>query len=92
MYELEINYKLFLISEIKNGFYSKFNVDTILRADIKTRYESYKEAIQNGFKTPNEIRELEEDEPLEGGDVLLINGNMIPVKMAGEQYSKGGEK
>lgn len=91
MYEQEITYKLFLNTEIRKGYYLKFNVDSILRADIKTRYESYKEAIQNGFKTPNEIRELEEDEPLDGGDVLLVNGNMMPVQMAGEQYKKGGD-
>lgn len=92
MYEQELIYKLFLNSEILNGFYLKFNVDSILRADIKTRYASYREAIQNGFKTINDIRELEEDEPLEGGDIPLVNGNMIPVSMAGEQYKKGGGK
>lgn len=91
MYELEMDYKLFLPSEIKNKIFAKFNVDVILRADIQTRYQSYQVAIQNGFKTPNEIRELEDDAPLDGGDVLLVNGNMIPVDMAGKQYVKGGE-
>lgn len=92
MYEQELVYKLFLNSEILDGFYLKFNVDSILRADIKTRYESYKVAIQNGFKTINDVRELEEDEPLKDGDIPLVNGNMIPVSMAGEQYKKGGGK
>lgn len=92
MYEQELVYKLFLNSEILDGFYMKFNVDSILRADIKTRYESYKVAIQNGFKTINDVRELEEDEPLKDGDIPLVNGNMIPVSMAGEQYKKGGGK
>ncbi|MDB8790638.1 phage portal protein [Romboutsia sp. 1001216sp1] len=92
MYEQELIYKLFLNSEILDGFYLKFNVDSILRADIKTRYESYTDAIQNGFKTINDIRELEEDEPLEGGDIAIVNGNMIPLSMVGEQYKKGGDK
>lgn len=92
MYEQESDYKLFLNSEIRKGYYLKFNADAILRADTKTRYESYTQAIQNGFKTPNEVRELEEDEPLLGGDKLLVNGNMIPIEMVGEQYKKGGDK
>ena len=92
MYEQELVYKLFLNSEILDGLYLKFNVDSILRADIKTRYESYTNAIQNGFKTINDVRELEEDEPLEGGDIAIVNGNMIPLSMVGEQYKKGGDK
>ena len=92
MYEQELVYKLFLNSEILDGFYLKFNVDSILRADIKTRYESYTNAIQNGFKTINDVRELEEDEPLEGGDIAIVNGNMIPLSMVGDQYTNGGDK
>lgn len=89
-YEQELNYKSFLNNEIAAGYYTKFNADVILRADLKTRYESYRTAIQSGFKTPNEIRALEEDKPLPGGDRLLVNGNMMPIEMAGKQYEKGG--
>jgi HK97 family phage portal protein len=90
MYEQELTYKLFLNSEIAAGYYTKFNADVILRADTKTRYEAYNTAIQCGIKTPNEIRALEEDPPKPGGDRLLINGNMMPIEMAGKQYEKGG--
>jgi len=86
MYEQELTYKLFLPREIAAGYYIKFNADVILRGDAKSRYEAYQIAIQNGIKTPNECRALEEDPPLEGGDQLLLNGNMIPAKMAGQQY------
>ena len=27
----------------------------------------------------------------EGGDVLVMNGNYIPISMVGEQYAKGGD-
>lgn len=90
MYEQELTYKLFLQTEIEQGYYVKFNVDAILRSDIKTRYEAYRVGIQSGFLTPNEARAMEEKEPLEGGDKLLVNGNMMPIEMAGEQYKKGG--
>lgn len=90
-YEQELTYKLFTQKELDEGYYVKFNVNAILRADPKTRYEGYRIAIQSGFLTPNEVRALEELEAKEGGDRLLINGNMMPIEMAGEQYRKGGD-
>lgn len=92
MYEQEITYKCFLNSEILNGFYSKFNADVIMRGDPKSRYDAYSVAIQNGVKTPNECRALEEDPPKEGGDQLVVNGNLIPLTSVGKQYEKGGGK
>jgi HK97 family phage portal protein len=91
MYEQEMTYKLFLDSELEAGYYVKFNVDSILRADIKTRYEAYGIGVEKGFITPNEARALEEKPPLPGGDQLLFNGNVIPLTMAGQQYLKGGD-
>jgi hypothetical protein len=35
--------------------------------------------------TANEIRELEDMNPAEGGDELLVNGNMIPIDQAGAE-------
>ena len=89
-YEQEMTYKLFTEKELKEGYYLKFNVNAILRADPKTRYEGYRIAIQSGFLTANEVRALEEMESVDGGDRLLINGNMMPIEMAGLQYQKGG--
>lgn len=91
-YEQELTYKLFTKAELEEGYYIKFNVNAILRADPKTRYEGYRIAIQSGFLTANEVRALEEMEAKEGGDRLLINGNMMPIEMAGTQYAKDGEE
>jgi HK97 family phage portal protein len=92
-YEQEITYKLLLTHEIESGHYCKFNVDSIVRSDIKTRYEAYRIGVQGGFLTANEVRSLEEYPPADGGDVLLVNGSQIPASMAGQQYTpdKGGE-
>lgn len=88
--EQELTYKLFTQKELEQGYYIRYNVNAILRADQETRYAGYRTAIQSGFLTANEVRKLEELEPKEGGDRLLINGNMMPIEMAGEQYNKGG--
>lgn len=95
-YEQEMTYKLFTDQELDDGYYTKFNVDSILRADIEKRYRAYREGIQAGFIKPNEARQREELPPDPYGDELYANGNIIPLSMAGQQYTreelKGGEK
>jgi len=90
-YEQELTYKLLLDKEIEAGYYFRFNVDAILRTDIKTRYEAHRIAIQNGFMTPNEVRDYEEYPPLEGGDDLICNGNMQKVIDIGALYKNKKE-
>lgn len=48
----------------------KFNLDALLRADLKTRYEAHAIGIGSKFLTPNEARALENLAPLDGGDTF----------------------
>lgn len=73
-WEQEIDTKLLKESE-KDNTYTRFNLDGVMRADLKTRYESYKLAIQNGFMSINEARALENRNPIEGGDKHFVQGN-----------------
>jgi len=61
-----------------------FDFDALLRADAKSRYESYRVAITNGLMTPNEARAMEHLPEKEGGDQLLIQGAMAPVDGLGK--------
>lgn len=90
-YEQEFNYKLLTTKEQKDGYFFKFNVDSILRSDFKSRMEGYSIAVQNGIYTPSECRELEDKSFIKGSDILVFNGNMIPITMAGQQWQKGGD-
>lgn len=67
--EEEFNRKLFRRSD-RGRLYVKFTVDALLRPQQKERYEAHKSALMAGWKTVNEIRELEQLEPVAGGDVL----------------------
>ena len=91
-YEEELNYKLLSSEEITDGYYFKFNVAVILRADLKTQVETLCQAISNFLYTPNEARALLDMEAKEGGDQLLGNGASIPVQLAGTQYIKSDGK
>lgn len=90
-YEEEITYKTLSRELIKQGYFFKFNVNSILRADMKTQMESLSKAVNNGIYTPNEARAYLDMASETGGDILLVNGNYMPITMAGEQYKKGGE-
>lgn len=86
-YEEELNYKLLLREEIDNGYYFKFNVAVILRADLKTQIETLSQAVSNFIYTPNEARALLDKPAKPGGNKLLGNGASIPVELAGAQYT-----
>ena len=84
-YEEELTYKLYIGTDKS----CKFNEKAILRTDSKTQMEILAQGVQNGMRKVNEARELLDLPRDPDGDVLLMNGNFIPVKMAGEQYKKG---
>ncbi|WP_054948970.1 phage portal protein [Numidum massiliense] len=90
-YEEEITYKILSSQLVEEGYHFKFNVNVILRADIKTQMEALAKGVNNGIYTPNEARGYLNQPALDGGDVLMLNGNYIPVTMVGEQYQRGGE-
>lgn len=90
-YEEELDKKLLTADEIRQGYYFKFNVSVILRADLKSQTESLKNGVQGSLYTPNEARAKLDLPSVEGGDTLICNGNMMPVAMAGRQFVKGGD-
>jgi HK97 family phage portal protein len=47
--------------------YVRFNVDGIVRADLKTRYEAHHIALKDGWKSKDEVRALEDLPPLPDG-------------------------
>ena len=70
----------------KKDYFVKFNVEGLLRGDYQSRMSGYATARQNGWMSANDIRELENLDRIpaeEGGDLYLINGNMLPLKDAG---------
>ena len=70
----------------KKDYFVKFNLEGLLRGDYQSRMNGYATARQNGWMSANDIRELENLDRIpaeDGGDLYLINGNMLPLKNAG---------
>ena len=59
--------------------YAEHVVDSLVRGDLKSRYDALGRAVQSGFMTPNEARRLENRPPVDGGDKLLVPVNLRPV-------------
>ncbi|RJP54183.1 MAG: phage portal protein [Anaerolineaceae bacterium] len=60
-------------------FIFEFNVAGLLRGDLKARYEAYAQGRQWGWLSVNDIRKLENQNPIKGGDIYLQPLNMVPV-------------
>ena len=62
----------FLLEKEKKSYYFAPDTKELYRGSLKERYEAYKIAIECGFKTRNEIRFMEDDDALEGLDVINL--------------------
>ena len=69
----------------RQSFSFEFLVDSLLRGDIKARYNAYQKGILTGFLTRNESRKLEGLNPLPGLDDPLIPLNVSTVDEDGNR-------
>lgn len=75
-----------LLSGEKGKYFIKLNVDGLLRGDYQSRMNGYAVGRQNGWFSANDIREMENMNPIpdeEGGNLYLINGAMTKLADAG---------
>lgn len=70
----------------KGKYFIKLNVDGLLRGDYQSRMNGYAVGRQNGWLSANDIREMENMNPIpdeQGGNLYLINGAMTKLEDAG---------
>lgn len=85
-YEEEMIYKLISEEDVEKGVHIKANVSSMLRADLKTQSEILSSYVNNGIMTPNEARDKLDLIKKESADILMANGNYIPLEKVGNQY------
>ena len=81
-WESELEAKLLTPQERARGFFIRFVMDGLLRGDPEKRAAFYQTRHNTGSITPNEIRALEDQNPIDGGDEAFIQVNMIPLSQA----------
>jgi len=77
--------KALIPEEERAIYFAKFTVDGLLRGHFKTRMDGYAVGRQNGWYSANDVREFEDLNPIPedmGGDLYLVNGNMMTATSA----------
>jgi len=77
-------YRALLTERERTEFYAEHLVNALLRGDTPSRFQAYAQGRQNGWLSANEIREMENMNPVDGGDVYLVPLNMVPADSVGE--------
>lgn len=67
------------------GISIEFSIEGLLRGDSKARAEFYKSMAAIGGMTINEIRQLENLPPVEGGDIVRLQMQNVPITDAGKE-------
>lgn len=75
-----------LIDDGDSDIYVRFNRKALVRGDIKTRTESYVRGLQWGWMSPNEVRQLEDMNPRDGGEIYYE-----PPNTAGKPQGEEGD-
>lgn len=84
-------YKDLLNTNEQKKHFARFNSNKLLKGDTKTRTDYYNTMRQNGVFSANDILDLEDRNMIseeEGGNIRLVNGNMIPLTVAKDNLPK----
>lgn len=79
----EIRRQLITPDEQGEGFFAAHDVDALLDGDTTARSAFYSQMSQNGIYTRNELRRREYLPPVDGGDKLTVQSNMLPIDKLG---------
>jgi HK97 family phage portal protein len=85
-FQQELDRKLFFQGE-RGKFMTQFNLDDLIKGDMKTRYEVYGAGVQNGIIQPAEAREAE-GWPMDGTETIkkfFMNSTYSPVELLGQK-------
>lgn len=78
----------FLLEKEKESFYFAPDTKELLKGSLKERYDAYRIAITTGFKTRNEIRYMEDDDAIDGLDMITLGlGEVLLNASTGEIYT-----
>jgi HK97 family phage portal protein len=78
----------FLLEKEKATYYFAPDTKELLKGSLRERYEAYRIAITTGFKTRNEIRYMEDDDAIEGLDMITLGlGEVLLNAGTGEIYT-----
>lgn len=85
--EAAVNTRLMTPADRRAGYYFEFNFEGLLRADSAGRAALMSSLAQNGLRTRNELRKLDNMPQMAGGDILTVQSALAPLDQLGRQQS-----
>lgn len=87
--KIEQEYRRKLLKENeKSTHYFKHNINRLLRTDVKAKAEYYRLMTDIGVYSINDVRELEDENPVANGDSRYVQLNRIPIEQIETYYAK----
>jgi HK97 family phage portal protein len=83
--ESAVNFRLLTAADRVAGYSFEFNVEGLLRADSTARAQLMSTLAQNGLRTRNELRRIDNWPAMDGADELTVQSNLMPIDKLGEQ-------
>lgn len=83
--EMSMQKQLLTPQDRADGITIEFSIEGLLRGDSKARAEFYQRMTQMGAMTINEVRQLENLPPIEGGDIPRMQMQNVPITEAGKE-------
>lgn len=80
-----------LLGPSDRGIYAEFNRESLLQMDSAAKANYISKMINAGNMTIAESRRKTNDAFKEGTDVILVNGNMLPLDKLGERIDMRGQ-
>lgn len=77
--EDELTYKILSTSEVNKGMYFEFDINYLLRTDLKTQAEILDMYVKNGIYSINQAKDILGLPPVECGDESLVQGAMTTL-------------
>lgn len=72
-------------AEIETGIKLEFNMDAMFRADAATKATLMGTLVDKGLRTRNEVRAIDNYPPMDGGNELTVQMQMVPLRTIGER-------
>ncbi len=83
-WEEEFNRKMLTAEDFADGYRYRFDLSSLMRADVMTQAQRNQMAIRGGWRKPNEVRETLNLPPDPLGDELMSSRDLIPLRIAME--------
>ncbi len=87
-WEENLNLQMMSKEDHKKGRYFEFKIDALLRGDVAARSEAYAKGRQWGYLSANDIRRLENMNPIPNGDIYVQPLNYIEAGKEAEQQNE----